>query len=208
MAVTTEQAVKMRRRLQAMLNGCRSLSWAVVAGIVLYRLGYPKLEGLPAIGGSVLTVFVATAALLYNRARAYGPGALQRRTLHAAEQALRATLLMIVGMALTSTVFYWLPDSQRTDPRLPEPQHFLPTLLAMPSGLLFGFAAWAYVGAFQTLLPPMITPLSARQRFRREMDRTKKKSWTPNRSSPHDDQLPSPATHSTVSDASNDLTGT
>jgi hypothetical protein len=148
----------------------------MVATLVLFRLGYLNLDGLPAVGASVLTVFVATAALLYNRARAYGPGTLQRRTLHAAEQALRATLLMIVGIALTATVFYWLPDTQRTDPQFPKPQHFLPTLLALPSGVLFGFAAWAYVGVFQTLLPSMITPLSARQRFRREMDWTKKKN--------------------------------
>lgn len=174
MAIETGEAIKIRRAVRRALNTFKMLALFMVATLVLTRFGWPKLDGLPTIAAAVLTVFVATTSLLYNRARAYGPSPIQRRSLHAAEQALRATLLLVIGIALTAAVFYWLPDSQRTDPGIAEPKHVLPTLLAMPCGLLFGFAAWAYVGSLQTLLPPMISPLRARKRFRREVDRGRK----------------------------------
>lgn len=174
MAVTTELAVKLKQRVRRALDLFRFLALAMVATFTLDRLGYLNLDGLAPVGAAVLSIFVATTGLLYNRARAYGPGILQRRTLHAAEQALRASLLLIVGIAITAGLFYLIPDSQRTDPKVPKPQHFLPTLLAVFPGLFFGFAAWAYVGALQTLLPPMITALRPRSRLRRELDRGKK----------------------------------
>jgi hypothetical protein len=44
--------------------------------------------------------------------------------------------------------------------------------------MLFAFSGWLYVGALQTLLPHMITPLRARVRYRRELERKRVKSST------------------------------
>lgn len=105
---------------------------------------------------------------------AYPSGPVQRRTIHAAEQSLRATLLLVVGIALSAAVFFWLPAAPPTMTFKPLRTGLIATLLSAPSILLFGFAAWLYVGALQTLLPPMITSLGTKLRYRRELERRKR----------------------------------
>ncbi|RYH64492.1 MAG: hypothetical protein EON54_06430 [Alcaligenaceae bacterium] len=174
MAVGLKDAVSLRRFVRRSLSWCRLGALLMVASLCLSRFSALQTDGLMPLAAAVLTVFAATTSLLYNRARAYPPGPLQRRTLHAAEQSLRATLLLVVGIALSAAVFFWLPAASATSTFKTSTTGLAATMLSAPSILLFGFAAWLYVGALETLLPPMITSLETRLRFRRELERRKR----------------------------------
>lgn len=173
MAVGLELAVNLRRKAHYSLGLLRNGALFMIAALGLSRFSTAALDGLPTLAAAILTVFAATTSLLYNRARAYTPGPLQRRTLHAAEQCLRATLLLIIGVAWTSVVFYWLP-APTVSPPIPMRGNLLTFVFSLPAVMMLAFAGWLYIGVLQTLLPPMISPLRARRRFRRELERRKR----------------------------------
>ena len=79
---------------------------AVVNGAVVIHLANMQLDGLPTLIGVILALMAATTSLLFNRARAYPAGAVQRRTLLSAELFLRATLLAMVGSMVVFSVFF------------------------------------------------------------------------------------------------------
>lgn len=64
---------------------------------LLLRKEYLYLGGLCF---PVLAVLYGFTSLLYNRSRAFPSGAVQRRSLYAAERGLQATLLFVLGLAI------------------------------------------------------------------------------------------------------------
>lgn len=169
--INTEDAVKLKRIAQRVASALQRLVMAVVATMGFLKIAWMNFDGLPTLAASVFGVFVATTSLLYNRARAYPTGKVQRRTLFAAEHCLRATLLLVVGVACTAVLFWFIPASFKADPAADHPKHFLLAVFSIPGVLLFAFSFYAYIGALAAVLPPMITPLRRRQRFRREFPR-------------------------------------
>jgi hypothetical protein len=169
--INTKDAVQLKRLAQRTAAFLQSASALLIATIGLLKLAWMNFEGLPTLAASVFGVFVATTSLLYNRARAYPTGRVQRRTLFAAEHALRATLLLVVGVTITAVLFWFIPESYRTDPMAQNPNHVLPAMAAFPGVLMFASSSYAYVGALAAMLPPMITPLRRKQRFRRDFPR-------------------------------------
>lgn len=55
----------------------------------------------------ILATYIATAALLFNRARALPRGPSKVRSLYAAERATQATVFTIVGLILGVVIFAW-----------------------------------------------------------------------------------------------------
>ncbi|RCW66879.1 hypothetical protein DES41_110244 [Pseudorhodoferax soli] len=178
MAVGLQDAVMLRKCAYKVLGWCRFGALLMVATLCLSRFSTQSTDGLPTLAAALLTVFAATTSLLYNRARAYSAGPLQRRTLHAAEQCLRATLLLVVGVSAASAVLYWLPDQSGRFFTSKDGDSLVALVLTAPAVMLLAFSGWLYVGALQTLLPNMITPLRTRIRYRRELERRRVKSST------------------------------
>jgi hypothetical protein len=56
----------------------------------------------------VLAVFVGFSALLYNRARAYPDGPIQRRSLYAADEVMKSTVLYLFGLMLGGLITFWV----------------------------------------------------------------------------------------------------
>ena len=75
-----------------------------------YRLFHMQLDGLLTAGAAISVACFAFTSLLYNRARFYDESAVRRRTLLAAELALRSTLLMLLGFVLGLIAFYLLTN--------------------------------------------------------------------------------------------------
>lgn len=96
---------------------------------------------------SVLAAFYAFTAVLYNRARAYPDGPTQRRSLLAAEEALRATMLYLVFLILGAVITYFLfATLEDTAPR----KQFVPTdrrtlIVFLSYWIPIFFAALSYV---------------------------------------------------------------
>lgn len=84
---------------------------AVIPSITVFRLGNMQLEGLPTAFGGGLALLAAMTSLLFNRARAYPAGKVQRRSLLAAELCLRAVMFAMLGVVLTAFVFPYLASS-------------------------------------------------------------------------------------------------
>lgn len=76
-----------------------------VTGILFVRLSNMQLDGLLTFGAGAIALTVAITSLMFNRARAYPDGPLQRRTLLAAELSLRSTLSLAIGAVLTAMIF-------------------------------------------------------------------------------------------------------
>ncbi len=78
--------------------------------VLLSKLAPMRLEGLAPAGLAVLAVSFAFTSLLFNRARAHPNGQLQRRSLLAAEHAIRANLWFVIAFALGAAIFFALTD--------------------------------------------------------------------------------------------------
>ena len=104
---------------------------SAVLAIVLFRLGNMHLEGLLPFGGIVLGLLFGFTSLILNRARAYPPGATQRRSLLAGELSFRATLTYTLGAVLTTFIYYVLSNfGYHTTPLNNYPTQIVPTIFA------------------------------------------------------------------------------
>jgi hypothetical protein len=111
----------------------------------------------------ILAILFGFAALLYNRSRAIQPGPSQRRSLYAAERALQATILFLLGVA-TGTIIATITSELKIDMTYRSGSSFLlltyliPIMLVLYSFCSFFFAVRAishgvvrYVGTRQLL---------------------------------------------------------
>lgn len=122
--------------------------FSFVYGTYLATLNGASLAPLVVPG---LAVFYGFSALMYNRARAFSPGAEQRRSLYAAERALQATLLYVCSIALAAalTAVYVLnqltPQSLSAEPPLTRLIVFVTPIMLM------GWAWTSFFFAFKTM---------------------------------------------------------
>lgn len=141
-----------------------SVVLGVLNGTFVLRLGNMQLDGLPTFGGATLALAVAITSLMFNRARAYPVGPLQRRTLLAAELCLRSTLLLILGAVLTAMIFPFVhaagyqptPMDKLPTQWVPMACAFVPTPFVLAGSLLLLKAA-------HVVAPSMFTRLRPRQ---------------------------------------------
>lgn len=94
-----------KRAIYRLISALEHVVVGVVSATFFVRLSHMQLDGFLTFGGAILALAVALTSLMFNRARAYPDGALQRRTLLAAELGLRSTLLLLVGAASTAMIF-------------------------------------------------------------------------------------------------------
>jgi hypothetical protein len=102
-----------------------------------------EFRALAAAGVPLLAVFYGMTSLLYNRARALPSGPQQRRSLLAAEHALRGTILFLLGCVGTATMagmFLYFGFQVTSPPRF---LNGLPLLFIIPyAPLQFGFQSF------------------------------------------------------------------
>lgn len=88
---------RLLRRVPFLLLGTGAA--VVFSGAVLHHVSRQDFRPLAAFCLPVLVVFFAFTSLLYLRGRSLAPGRDQRRTLYAAEWAMRATAWYLTGIA-------------------------------------------------------------------------------------------------------------
>ena len=130
------------------LSGMRGAEWAATALVTLALM------------------FGFTSAL-YARSRAFNSGRIQRRTLYAADRALRAIVFYLLAIALISVIHFVLVSSGYTpEPRRldsPTPMHLAPMLLFFPC-LLLVLAAYAnFFDALRTVSFRFLILITARK---------------------------------------------
>jgi hypothetical protein len=103
---------------------------------------------LPTLAG-----FVSFSALLYNRARAYPEGAIQRRSLFAANEALNATILylvaLLVGTFVTFTIYGSGTAPQRREFSFEDPTILRALMLYWLPLLFMGLAYQSFSNALR-----------------------------------------------------------
>ena len=92
----------------------------------------------------ILAILFGFSALLYNRSRAFQAGPAQRRSLYAAERALQATILFVLGLASGAIVATIMWQFKGNTPNTPESPilliiFFIPIVL-----VLFSFSAFFF----------------------------------------------------------------
>lgn len=135
----------------------------VVNGTFVVRLANMQLDGLPTFGAATLALAIAITSLMFNRARAYPVGPLQRRTLLAAELCLRSTLLLVLGAVLTAMIFPFVQAAgYLPTPMDKSPTQGIPILCAfIPSPFVLA-GSIVFLEAAHVVAPSLLTRLRAR----------------------------------------------
>lgn len=140
---------------------------AVFFGTVLHHVVNGDLRPLAAFGLPVLVAYFGFTSLLYLRGRALARSSEQVRTLFAAENAMRATLCHLVGIAAGASVHGLLQFAGfHFDPARPGLAGLWLLLWLLPWGfvqagqLLFLRAAWVVAQQF-------LRPVTVREVWRR-----------------------------------------
>ena len=127
--------------------------------LVLIRLGSMQLEGIPQLALASVAIGIGYTSLLYGRARALEDGPWRRRSIVAAEKALRAVLMHIFSIALGVVLFAQLSacgyEARQIDwksKRLMLNLETLPAFLAFVPIVLVAWAALMYYGSLRCLL--------------------------------------------------------
>ena len=140
-----------------------SVVLGVVNGTFVVRLGSMQLDGLPTFGGATLALAVAITSLMFNRARAYPVGPLQRRTLLAAELCLRSTLLLTLGAVLTAMIFPFVHAAGYQPTAMDKlPTQWVPMVCAFIPAPFVLAGSLLLLKAAHIVAPSMLTRLRAR----------------------------------------------
>lgn len=141
-----------------------NLALSFVSVTVLFRLGNMQLEGLVTFAGGAAGLLFAFTSLQYNRSRAYQPGPMQRRSLIAAELALKATLAFTAGAIVTATIYFLLSElGYQPSPWNRTPAQKVPALLAFIPLDFFAYTVCVLWRATRVLLHGMLVSLSVRR---------------------------------------------
>lgn len=152
-----------RRITRWVLTPLESAVVGVVNGTLVIRLGNMQLDGLLTFGAGTLALSVAMTSLLFNRARAYPAGPLQRRTLVAAELSLRATLLLVFGAVLTAMIFPFIQAAgYQPTPMDKMPTQFVPFLCALIPSFFVLTGSLELLHTARVIVPSLLTRLRAR----------------------------------------------
>jgi multisubunit Na+/H+ antiporter MnhB subunit len=157
-------AIRSRKLVRHATELSLNIALAFVSATVLFRLGNMQLEGLPTFAGGAVGLLFAFTSLQYNRARAYPPGAAQRRGLVAAELALRATLGFTAGVIVTAAIYFMLSElGYQSGPWNERPQQRVPALLAFVPLGFFAYTLCTLWRATRVLLHGMVGAVSVRK---------------------------------------------
>ena len=135
----------------------------VVNGTFVVRLANMQLESLPTFGAATLALSIAITSLMFNRARAYPVGPLQRRTLLAAELCFRSTLLLVLGAVLTAMIFPFVQAAgYQPIPMDKFPTQVIPIVCAFVPSLFVLAGSIVLLKAAHVVAPSLLTRLRAR----------------------------------------------
>jgi len=138
---------------------------AIFFGVLEHYLMSNQFLYLATLCLPILAILFGFSALLYNRARAFQPGPVQRRSLYAAERAMQATILFLLGIssgAIIATIA-WQLKVDFSNP--PEPNAILPFFIIPIMLVLFSFGSFFF--AVQAISHRMVKVLTPRELLRR-----------------------------------------
>ena len=156
-----------RRFSRALVRVFELSSLVLLLGFLVERLGTMRFEDLPTLGAAVLAVSVALTSVLYNRARAYPAGAVQRRTLLTAELFFRATVLISIGISAAAIIFTFLHQFGFATPAGRRLENLAPVLLAMLPAFPIVLGVGFILRGLSILLPSLFVRLRARDLAKR-----------------------------------------
>ena len=137
---------------------------SVLNATVLMRLGNMQLDGLPTSIGATLALLAAITSLMFNRARAYPVGPVQRRSILAAELMLRATFLAITGAVFAAIIFSMLLSyGYLPTPVNSFPTQALPQFLAFIPALFFAMASLTLLTVGRVIAPTLLARIHPHQ---------------------------------------------
>jgi len=158
--VATPYPVKPRRFLRSFVEVTYEGFLAIVLTIVLFRLGNMQLDGLLTFGALTSGLLFGFTSLLYNRARAFPSGPVQRRTLFAAELALRSTLSFVLGASLTAVIYFFLASSSFVaTPSQKLPTQLLPAVLTVVPLCFISYSFVLLVRSTRLLVHGFLIPI-------------------------------------------------
>ena len=111
-------SIKMQRRVKKLAEYAIYIAWCFSMPLLWFRLASMRLDGLPTIAITSLAIGIGYTSLLYGRARALEDGAWRRRSLVAAEKALRGVMFHIVCLIFGMLIFSQL-ITQGYTPKIP-----------------------------------------------------------------------------------------
>lgn len=155
---------------------------AVAAALNLYlisKLVYMQFSSIFPVIGIGLGLLIGFTGLMFNRARAYPEGKIQRRSIFAAEMGLKAIGLQVVAISIGGVIFYVLTITHIRP-------NFLLTIYKQNLFLYFGAVVPVAISiagqleiykALNYILPPILKDPS-RKKVLRLMQARKKKAPT------------------------------
>lgn len=113
----------------------------------------------------ILAILFGFSALLYNRSRALQPGPAQRRSLYAAERALQATVLFILGLA-TGAIIATIITELKLNILPPKAESYLLLIFFVPILLILNsFSAFFF--SFRAISHGMVRLVNTRKMIRK-----------------------------------------
>jgi fumarate reductase subunit D len=117
----------------------------------------------------ILAAFFAFSALLYNRARAYPDGPIQRRSLYAADEALTATILYLLGLMFGALITFGLADANfkvSKTPAFGDPQQTKLLILYIIPLFFVGLSFYSFAHALRIFCKNLTVQNYLRKRVR------------------------------------------
>ena len=146
------------------MEGTYEVFLCLVLTVVLFRLGNMQLEGLLTFGGITAGLLFGFTSLLYNRARSFPSGPTERRSLFAAELALRSTLSFVLGSAITAMIYFFLANSSYVATPIQNlPTQLMPAFFTVVPFIFIAYSFVLLVRATRLLLHGMLVPLSLKK---------------------------------------------
>jgi hypothetical protein len=137
-----------------------------IAFTYLYVVGQNQYDAFAKAIVPILATYVATAALLYNRARGLPNGKNKLRSLYAAERAVQAIIFSITGVLIGAIIYACLSSFRIV---IDEGRDFEDpwVLVYIPSVAFVVFGYVSFLFALRTISRDFLRPISAREIARR-----------------------------------------
>jgi hypothetical protein len=138
-----------------------SLGATIFFGAMHHYLARGEFLYLATLCFPILAILFGFSALLYNRSRALQPGPAQRRSLYAAERALQATVLFILGLA-SGAIIATIMSQLKLSVQPPEAATYLLLIFLVPILLILNsFSAFFF--SFRAISHGMVRLVSTRE---------------------------------------------
>lgn len=143
----------------------------VIMQVSIYVIGTNSHVELAKAVAPILATYIATASLLYNRARAVGEEKSRSRSLYAAERSMQGIVFTVTGLLLGAIV-YFLMAVFRIPIIISENQIDGAWFMAYIPALSLVFLGYlAYLQALSSLSKEFLRPISAREIRERVSDK-------------------------------------